>query len=315
MSQPLTGPPGLLDRLRPCPVQVQELGAVDQAPAGEGDHVGLVGAPGRQRLGPLAGPPPLQDFLAALQHRAVDRAHHHRGELTGDHRHHGLVEGGHGLVHPAQPDQGAALDLQPERDQVVVASVPADPGRPRRQLPRGRGVAGHDVLDREREQQQAALGAVGRLMLQEPVGPGQPTAGLRQLPRAAQVERQPERAPGGPPGIAGLGMQLLGALQRPQAILHLAQEVGRGRQQLQILCRQDEDWSASESAAYASVHASRPAASRPSASSPSPPTVLASRLASVLDLGSVARAGHVSPGVGPPASIRQHSGSLVGFDP
>ena len=238
VGEPLARPPGLLDRLRPCPVQVQDLGAMDQAPAGEGDHVRLLAAPGRQRLGPLVGAPPLQDLLAALQHRAVDRADHHRGELAGDHRHHGLVERGHGLAHPAQPHQGAALDLQRQRDQVGVASVPADPGRPRRQLPRGRGVAGHDVLDREREQQQAALGAVRRLVLQEPVGPGEPAAGLRQLPRVAEVERQPERAPGGPPGIAGLGMQLLGALQRPQAVLYVAPEIGRGRQQLQILRRQ-----------------------------------------------------------------------------
>jgi hypothetical protein len=187
--------------------------------------------------GPLPGAAPLQDLLAGLQHRAVDRADHHRGDLAGDHRHHGLVERRHGLAHPTQPHQGPALDLQPQRDQVGVASVPADPGRPRRHLLRGRVVTRHDVLHRQRPQQQAALGAVLRLVLQEPVGPGQPTAGLRQLPRTAQVERQPERAPSGPPQIAGLGMQLLGALQRHQAILHMAEEVGRGPQQLQVFGR------------------------------------------------------------------------------
>ena len=72
-------------------------------------------------------------------------------------------------------------------------------------------------------------------MLQEPVGPSQPTTGLRQLPPATQMERQPERAPRGPPGLTGLSMQLVGALQRPQAILHVAQEIRRGPQQLQIL--------------------------------------------------------------------------------
>jgi hypothetical protein len=238
VGQPLTRPPGLLDRLRPGAVQVQDLGAMHQAPTGEGDHVRLAVAPGRQRLGPLAGTPPLQDLLAGVQHRAVDRADHDRGELAGDHRHHGLVERGHGFAHPAQPHQGAAQDVQRERDQVGVASVPADPGCPRRHLLRGRVVARHDVLDRDREQQVAALGAVRRLVLQEPVGAGEPAAGLRQLSPAAQMERQPERAAGGPPGIAGLGMQLLGPLQRPQAVRHAAEEVGRGPQQLQILRRQ-----------------------------------------------------------------------------
>jgi hypothetical protein len=294
---------------------VQDLGAMDQAPTGEGDHVGLAAAPGRQRLGPLAGTPPFQDLLAALQHRAVDRADHHRGELASDHRHHGLVEGGHGLAHPAQPHQGPALDLQPQRDQVGVAGVPADRGGPRRQLPRGRVVARHDVLDRDREQQVAALGAVRRLVLQEPVGPGQPTAGLRQLPRAAQVECQPERAPGRPPGLAGLGMQLLGALQRPQAIVHAAEKVGRGRQQLQILRRQRGGLVGQRE------HGIRigPREPRGGLAASRQLTVPAHRvrlpLGLVLHLGSVARAGHVSPGVSPPAKTRQDSGGLAGLDP
>jgi hypothetical protein len=89
--------------------------------------------------------------------------------------------------------------VQRQRDQVGVTGAPADRGRLRRQLLRGRVVARRDVLDRDREQQVAALRAVGRLVLQEPVGAGQPAAGLRQLSLAAQVERQPERAPRSPP--------------------------------------------------------------------------------------------------------------------
>jgi hypothetical protein len=91
------------------------------------------------------------------------------------------------------------------------------------------------VLDRDREQQVAALGAVGRLVLQEPVGAREPAAGLRQLSPAAQVEGQPERAPRGPPTIATLGVKLLCALQRLQAVLDAAEEIGGGRQQLQVL--------------------------------------------------------------------------------
>jgi hypothetical protein len=91
------------------------------------------------------------------------------------------------------------------------------------------------VLDRDREQQVAALGAVRRLPLQQPVGAGEPAAGLRHLPPAAQVERQPERAARGPPGIAGLGVELQRAPQRPQAVLDVPEEERRGRQQLQVV--------------------------------------------------------------------------------
>jgi hypothetical protein len=56
------------------------------------------------------------------------------------------------------------------------------------------------------------------LVLQQPVGPGQPAAGLRELSPVDQAEGQPERAPCGPPEVAALGVELLGALQRPQAV-------------------------------------------------------------------------------------------------
>jgi hypothetical protein len=79
------------------------------------------------------------------------------------------------------------------------------------------------------------LGTLPPLMLKEPGGPAEPPARLRAVPPTAVVERQPERAPRGPPDITSFGMQLLGTLQRPQAVLHAAEEVGRSRQQLKIL--------------------------------------------------------------------------------
>jgi hypothetical protein len=98
-------------------------------------------------------------------------------------------------------------------------------------------VTGHHLLEGDRDEQVAALGAF-LLMLQQTVGPGQPSAGLRQLPLVDQVERQPERAPCGPPEIAVLGMEPLGAPQGPQAVLQVAEEIGGGRQQLQVLTGQ-----------------------------------------------------------------------------
>jgi hypothetical protein len=53
------------------------------------------------------------------------------------------------------------------------------------------------------------------LVLQEAAGPGEPAACLRDVSPGAEVERQPERAPCGPPRIAALGMPLMRTPQRP----------------------------------------------------------------------------------------------------
>jgi hypothetical protein len=47
------------------------------------------------------------------------------------------------------------------------------------------------------------------------LGAGEPAACLSDVSPGAEVERQPERAPRGPPEIAALGMPLVRALQRP----------------------------------------------------------------------------------------------------
>jgi hypothetical protein len=58
----------------------------------------------------------------------------------------------------------------------------------------------------------------------------------RRPPRSRVVtgHNLPEGAPGGPPEVAALGMELVGALQGRQAVLHTAEEIRGGRQQLQV---------------------------------------------------------------------------------
>jgi hypothetical protein len=126
------------------------------------------------------------------------------------------------------------VDTQREHHQVGLAGASADGGRAARDLLRPRVITSQQLPQRDREQQVAALGAL-LLVLQQPVGPGQPPTCLGELAPVDQVEGQPECAPRGLPELAGLGMELLGALQRPQAVLDPAEEVGRGRQQLQVL--------------------------------------------------------------------------------
>lgn len=67
------------------------------------------------------------------------------------------------------------------------------------------------------------LGTLLPLMLKEPLGPAEPTTRLGQIPSNAQVKPQPARTPRGPPRITALGIQLLGALQRPETVLQVAE--------------------------------------------------------------------------------------------
>jgi hypothetical protein len=238
LGQALGGPPGGLDRLRPGPAQPQDLRPVDQALAGEGDQVGLAVAPGGQGLGPLTGPAQLRHLLADVDHPAVDQARHRGRELAGDGGHHGLVQHGQPLVDVAAGDRGRSLDEQGQRDQVGLAGLAADPGRPGRGRPGGGVVSGPEQLQGRRDQQVALLGAVRRLLLQQPPGPGQPAAALGQLPPAEQQEAQPEGAAGGPPPVALAGVELLGALQGGHGVTDPAGEVGRCPQLLQLVAVQ-----------------------------------------------------------------------------
>jgi hypothetical protein len=133
-------------------VQVQDLGPVDQALAGEGDHVRLVAAPCGQRDGPLVGAPQLGDLLAGLDRAAVDGAGNQGRELTGDDGHHGLVEQGQTCLDPAFLYQRTALEEQRERNQVGVTGAPADLDRSGRRTLPSRVVTGVELLARHRKQ-------------------------------------------------------------------------------------------------------------------------------------------------------------------
>ena len=237
LGQPLGGPPGRLDRLRQGPAQAQDLGPVDQALAGEGDQSGLAVAPRAQRRGPLAGPAQLGHLLADLDHPAVDGARHRRRELAGHGRHHRLVE--HGQAAGTSPPVTAAA---PWRNWASATRSASPARRPipaaarRRRL--GSGVVpGVELLHGRRDQQVALLGAVRRLVLQQPPGPGQPAAALGQLAPAEQHEAEPEGAAGRPPVVALAGEDLLGPLQGGHGLGDPATEVGRGHCLLQVVGR------------------------------------------------------------------------------
>src|ERR1700752_1631267 len=65
-------PPGLLERLRPGPVELHDLRAMGQAAAAEAHHLGLLLAPARQGRGPFPSPAGLVSPLTGKDHTAVD---------------------------------------------------------------------------------------------------------------------------------------------------------------------------------------------------------------------------------------------------
>jgi hypothetical protein len=82
----------LLDRVGPVAVQGHDLGTVDEALAAVEHQLGLVVAPAAERGGPRAGSAYLEHLLTALDRRAVGVTDGNRGDLTGLHRNHGLVQ-------------------------------------------------------------------------------------------------------------------------------------------------------------------------------------------------------------------------------
>jgi hypothetical protein len=187
---------------------------------------------------PLVRAAQIRQLLAGVDHGAVHVAGDRRPEFARDDRHHGLVQQGQTFLQPALLDQGAALEMQRKREEVSVADTTADVSCPSGCLLRLRIVTRRRRLDGDRKQQEPMLGAFLLLVAQEPVGPGEPAGGLRKVPFEQQGERHPEHAARGSPRIPALEMSLVTALQRLPALCCVPQEIGRGRQQFEILSRQ-----------------------------------------------------------------------------
>src|SRR5207248_6753231 len=59
---------GLRERVRPVALELQDLGAVNEAPAGESQEIGLLLAPARQGRRPLPRAAKVEDVLARKNH-------------------------------------------------------------------------------------------------------------------------------------------------------------------------------------------------------------------------------------------------------
>ena len=84
----------LVRRLRPAPIELEDLRSVHQAPAAEGNQLRLAVAPLRQRTGPLPRPRQVADVVARLDDAARDHACDQRRDLLRDNGDHGSIERG-----------------------------------------------------------------------------------------------------------------------------------------------------------------------------------------------------------------------------
>ena len=232
---PLARPVRLGQGVPPRAVDLHDLGAMGEAAAAEGHHLGLPLAPARERVGPLLGPAQVVGLLAPRDDAAVDDAGDDRRQLLRGHGEHRLVQEGEALLHPSALDQVPSLELHGQGEEVRVAEAQRHLGRRRRGGAGGLVVPGHLALDRGRQEQVAALGRVAARALDEPLRAPEPPRGPAHLPADREVHPEEDGAARGAQRVAALRVLAVGPLQAAQEVVEAAQHVGRRRQPLEVL--------------------------------------------------------------------------------
>ena len=121
---------GLLGAALPVAADDTHRGPVGAAVTPEAHRPEVGGAP-VDRLGPLDGPPVVEDVQAGAERPAVDHALGQRPELAGGGACHCLVEEGAAVIEAPLVHQAEALKHEAKRLDVAVAGPPADvEGRP-----------------------------------------------------------------------------------------------------------------------------------------------------------------------------------------
>src|SRR5581483_446135 len=226
--------PRLPERVAPGAAVPHDLGAVDLAAPAEGDEVGLLLAPARERVRPLAGAPRLEGLLAARDHPAVHDSRDHRRELAGGRGEHRLVEQREPLPEALLADAREPLRVHGEREEVAVAEALRDPGRSPGGLERRPVVARALVLQRDGHHQVPALGAVAAFALDETLRPRPPARRGTELAAEREVDADEERGAGGAERLALRDECTVGAIERREEVVDAAEHVVRVRERLQV---------------------------------------------------------------------------------
>ena len=209
LGQPLAHASHFIHRVRPCTVQLHDLGTVHQALTTVGHQVWLRRAPLGQCFRPLLRSSEVEDGLTFQDHGAIDDARRNRRYLADRDRDHGLVKQCDAGSDLSAPDQRLALTEPAEGHQVCVAKALADLSRLAEGGVRGRGVTLGKALQRNRHEQVALLYAVTVSIIEQPPGTGEPATATGPLTLEHQPEGQPERTAGGSLGIASAHKRLM----------------------------------------------------------------------------------------------------------
>ena len=208
---------------------------MDQAEAVVGDHLGLALAPARQGLCPL---PDVAQLVGVPTERdcvAVDDAGDDRRQLTrvGDHKR--FVDKPQALLAPPLLEQGAALIVPSEPDQVQIAEAFADLGGLGRSRVPGLPVTPGHLLQPGRDQEITTLDAVLLRLVQQALRASEPATRPSRLASEQHVVADPERAAHSTRRIAGIEVRVMRPLQAAHVIVVAAEQVRRPCEQLQVL--------------------------------------------------------------------------------
>ena len=161
LGETVAGAFHFVNRGGPRAMQLQDLGATHQALTAEADEIRLRRAPSIERGRPFVRAPEIEDFMAGLDHAAIDVAGGNRRYLAGGHRSHRFIQQRHALGHSLETDQGSATSVQRHRDQTHVGKAPSDVGRLAKQRVRPVGITFHHTAYSGRHEEIAVHDALG----------------------------------------------------------------------------------------------------------------------------------------------------------
>jgi hypothetical protein len=224
----------LVERLPPYALQRNDFRTMNEAFSPIRHHVGLRGAPPRQRVRPLASASDIRQVPARREHAAVNDAGNDRRYLTGRNRNHHLIEQPDPAFDVAKLDKRSAEALPRQVGQIDIAESLADPGRFRELRAGVVDVGRHQRLPRCRQQQMAALGARLAAFIQQPRGTGDPARCLCGVSGRHRNRRDPRGDTASLPELSAVDEALLRANQRRETFRVLANQVGRHGQLEQL---------------------------------------------------------------------------------
>jgi hypothetical protein len=173
--------------------------------------------------------------VTAVDYAAIDYTGDDGRQLPGGHRHHGLVQQPEALLDPPLIDQGAALVMYGEGEQVSIAEALADLGSFGCGGVRGLVVTGRRVLHHNRHQQVAPLDAVALLAFEQPLGTPEPSGSVSHLSLEGEMGAHPESAAHCAHHFSGVEVYVMGTFQAPEEVVDATDHEGRRCEQLEVL--------------------------------------------------------------------------------